>query len=140
MELVKLKREHIGELDLRADQVMDIGFVNDDFLEMAENQSESYTGIEDGKPIFCYGLLTMWEGRALVWALMGTEAKKYAKSMHKAALFILDNSGFRRIEATIDPNSEVAIRWIEHLGFKYECTFKAYSPSGEDMLSYVRLN
>lgn len=140
MELVKLNRDHIKDLRLRDDQLKDLELLDDDFLEMAENQSESYTGLEEGKPIFCCGLLRVWEGRALAWALLGEEAAKHAKSMHKAAKWILDNSDCRRIEATIDPSSESAIRWVEHLGFEYECIFKAYTPSGEDMLSYVRFN
>ena len=139
MALVKLTREHVLALNLRSAQRKDMEYLNDEYLDMVENHSESYTGLCDGVPVFCYGLTPVWEGRAIAWALIGEDIKKHAKELHETAKYILGNSVYRRIEATIDPTFKTSIRWIERLGFKYECTFKSYSPSGEDMLSYVRL-
>ena len=138
MNLVAFHHRHVQFLDIQHGALDFTNIVDDEFLEMA-GLSQAYTGLVNGRPVFCYGLYELWKGRAIAWALMDKTVKQHAKSVHRSALWVLNNSGLRRIEATVDPGYPMAIRWLEHLGFKYECTFKAYTPAGDDMLSYVRL-
>lgn len=64
---------------------------------------------------------------------------RYVMGVHRAVKRFLDSSPVRRIECSIDPRSEMAVRWAVRLGFKYEGTMDAYTPQGDTMDLYARI-
>src|SRR5690606_19986480 len=91
--------------------------------------------------IFYY--LPVSPGVVEVCSVVSALAFKYRKSLHIAALSLLDivasDPGVRRIQATVDAECHRAIRWIERLGFEFEGRLRSYGPDGRDHLIYGRV-
>jgi hypothetical protein len=89
--------------------------------------------------IACAGVLHLWNGRAQVWSLLSDRMPEFAKPIHKAVKDFLTGFRVRRLECTVDPQSERAIRWAEHLGFRQEGFLSRFTPNGDDQLMMVRI-
>lgn len=87
----------------------------------------------------CAGIIPLWHGRAMVWALLSDLVRVYPKAIHKAVKQYIDAYQVDRLECCVDPRSERAIRWAQRLGFSYEGTMRKYTPIGTDMDMYVRI-
>ena len=103
----------------------------------------SYTGIKNNSVLWCAGILPMWEGRGHAWALIskhvGPGGMIYLTRFCES---FFTNCGINRIEAHVSPEFNEAIRWIELLKFKRETPepMRKFSPTGEDMFLYARVN
>jgi hypothetical protein len=99
----------------------------------------AWTGECDGQVMAIAGLMPIWENRALAWALIGGLAGAHFAAIHRAIRKGITDSGFRRIEATVDVGFAQGHRWMTMLGFEMEGYMKAYRPDGADMLLYARV-
>lgn len=99
----------------------------------------AFSALDGDRVLCCAGLIQYWEGRAEAWALMGQDLKRDFLRIHYATRRFLDVCGFRRIEATVDPDFGCARAWIEALGFKYEGLMPGYTPDGRDCFRYARV-
>jgi len=99
----------------------------------------AWTGECDGQVMAIAGLMPIWENRALAWALIGELAGAHFAAIHRAIRKGITDSGFRRIEATVDVGFAQGHRWMTMLGFEMEGYMKAYRPDGADMLLYARV-
>ncbi|MGH8743487.1 MAG: hypothetical protein ACREUY_04335 [Burkholderiales bacterium] len=89
--------------------------------------------------IACAGVTPCWAGRAKAWSMVSDDLGRYVMGVHRAVKRFLDSYPARRIECDVDPRSDVAVRWAVRLGFEYEGTQRAYTPSGDDMDLYARI-
>lgn len=105
-------------------------------LAMAGPAFSAFAGAD---VIACAGVVPLWEGRAQVWSLLSSDLARYSFGVHRAVKRFLDGYHVRRLECTVDPRAERAVRWARRLGFVYEGTMAAYTPQGHDMDMYVRI-
>jgi RimJ/RimL family protein N-acetyltransferase len=99
----------------------------------------AWTGVDEDKVIGVAGLHPIWDNRALAWAIISRDAGAHFVQIHKQTLSFLNNSPFRRIEATVDVGFDQGHRWIKMLGFELEGYLRAYRPDGEDQILYSRI-
>ena len=116
----------------------DLGTLNQDLSSLAE-MGLAWSAEADDHIVAIAGLYPQWENRAIAWALIGEDAGKHFIGITRGVKRMLDVSGFRRIEATIDVGFEAGVRWMWMLGFEFEGRMKAYRPDGADMLLYARV-
>lgn len=84
----------------------------------------AFTGVLDGRVLGCAGILPQTQWRAIAWALLGGDIPPRCwPAIHRLVLRVIDEAhlrGYQRIEATIDPDFDAAIRWARMLGFRDE--------------------
>ncbi len=89
--------------------------------------------------IACGGLVPMWEGCASAWSILSADAGLHFLRLHRTVLMQMEQSTYRRIQATVDQSFEEGHRWIQALGFHYEGTMTGYNPDGTDACLYARI-
>lgn len=102
----------------------------------------AFTGIVDGLPVACGGLIDIWPGRAYAWALIGRDAGPWFVSIHRAVLDALRRSNCKRIEMAVDADFEEGKRWARLLGFRCETPepMPAFLPTGRPAYLYARVS
>lgn len=126
------------ELQSSQEYLIQLGSIELDLSELSENALAWVVEI-DNVIVTIAGLSPQWENRALAWAYVSKNAGAHFRQIHKAVSRFLEQSEFKRIEATIDVGFDPGIRWIEMLGFEYEGYMRAFRPDGADMLLYARV-
>jgi len=103
----------------------------------------AYSWVEDDTVIAIAGISPMWKGVGTVWTLISEEARSRGVALTKGIHWFLDmlrrDRGYWRIQATVERGDDRARRWIIHLGFVYEGTMVAYSPTGKTHDMYARV-
>ena len=140
IEIVDFKAEHLVDLSL-ADGHPFVGdqltFEQTVALERAKH---SYTGILDGKPVFCAGVSEVWPGHLEAWAYMPRHTSKHMIQITRIVKRFFDLMPFVRVEAAIDCNFSAGRRWVEMLGFELEAPrMRKYSPDGRDHALYAKV-
>lgn len=113
-----------------------------EFLKALQSPAgEAYTGFVDERPIGCAGVMGIWPGRALAWALLSDEAGPHMRSLTRAIRFFLDSVPFRRVEMAVDAEFPAAIRWAAMLGFQLETPepMQGYTPDGRACYQFARV-
>jgi hypothetical protein len=138
LEIVPFRREHLFQIELQGAQASLSEKQNLEYA-VALEQSGAYTGLVDGRPIICAGLVEQWEGRALAWALLSNDAGPWMLDITRACKRMFQLSGYRRIEAHVDAEFQQAVRWALMLGFEVESKMQAFTPEGRDAFMFTRL-
>lgn len=101
---------------------------------------DSWTGVWDGEPIVCAGLIRHWPGRSQAWAFMSKNAGRHMMWITKrVAEHLAKVQG--RIEMTVRMDFVPGQRWAKMLGFEVESPCMAhYGPEGESHIGYARVN
>lgn len=140
MEIVPFKASHLRAMSLQSSQAY---FGNEiakpGYGEMLEASGEAFSGIHNGMVVGCAGVVTIWENRAYIWALLSPESGRHFVQIHKAVRDKLATLPHHRIEAAVDTNFAAGIRWIEMLGFEREGMMRKYTPNGMDSYLYARV-
>lgn len=128
IRLEKLKREHLEALG-RGKAV----------AEDAVNQEFSYSLFSGDELLLCGGVFLYWKNRGEAWAILAPGAKRHAVGIRKAAKKFLSDCPITRIEAAASVESRRELKWIESLGFKFQCFANSYFPDGKDAAIYSRV-
>lgn len=142
MEVVPFKAEHVRDMQMQDSQDVDyLGEFTTSEQARALEGDWSFTGVVNGVPIACAGVLPMWAGRGMAWAFISKEAHgNNFMSVHRAVKRFLDNCYLQRIEMTVDSEFTEGHRWAHMLGFTLECPrMRAYRPDGGDCALYARV-
>jgi hypothetical protein len=137
IEIVEFKPEHIDAMDVQPAQRMSPearkGF--------AAPFGDAWTGLVDGRPVGCAGVVKVWDGRGYAWALLGVDAKHHMKAITRAVRRGLETTNYRRIEMAVDAGFDAGCHWARMLGFELETPrpMRAYLPNGNDAWLYVRV-
>lgn len=118
---------------------LDAYMSNVDLDTLGENGMVWVGEDEKGDIMAIAGFVPIWEGRALVWAMLSQDAGKHFIKIHKAVKKALVECPFRRVEATVDIGFKAGHRWMKMLGFKPEGYMRAYTPDGKDQMLYARV-
>lgn len=101
----------------------------------------AFTAFAGMDVLACAGIIPIWQGRAQVWSLLSEaiHGSVHRRGIHKAVKSYIRDYRVRRLECTVDPRSARAVKWARTLGFHYEGTMTSYTPLGDTMDLYVRL-
>jgi hypothetical protein len=118
-----------------------------DPLAVAKQYRDSgpaWTGLLDGQPMVCSGVVILWPGLAEGWALTSSLAAQYPLAFHRVIKHKLNElisaNNLRRVQVAIPETHQVSCRWITHLGFNCEGIMPKYGPDGADYLRFARLS
>jgi len=135
MNIIAFKPEHLAAMRL---QPMQMGARFDPGHAPALGE-DAWTGIAEGAPVVCAGIMPLWAGRGMAWACLSADAGRHFMAIHRAAARVFALPRYRRVEAYVDPVWAPARRWVELLGFTREGLMRAFLPEGGDMLLYARI-
>ena len=143
MRVVPFEIMHLLQLDLDEEQAR----VRDNEIATMTSAryqvpGKAFTGLVDGKPIACAGMMPMWRGRDLAWAFFGRDMPTrswvfFAKHLRRAVDASLSN-GTWRVEMTVKHGFANGCRLARLLGFNMEAVLAKYGPDGEDHIMYAR--
>ena len=138
MQIVPFEPSHIGQLlNYGGQEHLVARFGAHDLSDLIRH-GHALTGVADGQIIACSGLVEATPYRAVAWALLSRGAPRHFLAIHRAVLSGLRDSGYRRIEAFVDPRSAAAMRWIALLGFRLERAYLPYHfPDGAGASAWV---
>lgn len=137
--VIPFQPQHLSMIDFQPSQVGIMDVVGDEYAISLKESGPCYTGMDGDRVVCCAGLSIMWDNRAIGWVKMSKHAGKDLRFIHKAVQDIIDNAGFRRVEAYVDSSFKEGKRWVKMLGMQYEGTMRAFGPDGRDHDLYARI-
>jgi hypothetical protein len=141
MRIEAFRPEHLERLRLQPAQAhFGAQFMQPGYADMLRS-GPSFTALHGDTVLGCSGVVEVWPGRALAWALIADEAGRHMLGIHRAVLGFLMQAPYRRIEATVDAGFEAGHRWIRLLGFACETPLgmRGFNPDGRDSFLYSRV-
>lgn len=131
--------DHLKELPLQLAQAHLSATVAGKEYAAALSLGEAYAALIEGRPVACAGLVEMWPGRAIAWALLSRDAGPHFLKIHRAVARMLDLCPCHRVEAYADAGFPAASRWLETLGFAREGVMRAFTADRRDCFLYARI-
>lgn len=98
-----------------------------------------YTILRGDLPVCIWGKFPVWEGRCIMWALMGEGSRKCMHNLIQLGRSTLATFTERRIEATVKVGFSAGVRFIEHCGFHREGVMHKFSIDGDHEYLYARI-
>lgn len=133
-------REDFGRIELQAAQADVSRYWSKYPPTQYLRDGTTFTGVTaDGQVMAIAGLIPIWEGRALVWALLSRHSGPHFRSLHRRVSAFLDAQSVRRMEATVYEGFTQGHRWLRMLGFECEGLMRAYTPDGASQYLYSRV-
>jgi hypothetical protein len=140
MIVVPFDPSHLIELRLQnAQQHLGGEILKPEYAQAVDIPANAFTGMSDGQPVVCSGIVPIWENRALAWALFSPNAGAHMVKIVAAIRRFLDATEYRRVEAYTECDFVQGNRMLSLLGFKLEGKAAAYTPSGADVFLYGRV-
>jgi RimJ/RimL family protein N-acetyltransferase len=109
--------------------------------------SNTYTCIFDGEIVAVGGINLFHEGMGESWIVMTKQSKKNGvfgliacRAIENKLNELIDQLRMRRTEANVRKNFPIAIRFVEALGFKFDCERKNFFPGGISSMLYSKVN
>jgi len=144
MRIVPYRPHHLHRLALQPHQQhLGVALREQGWAEQVGDAGPCWTAVirdQAGKaePIACAGFQECWPGRAIAWAILGEEARRYMASLTYAVRRALLDYPAERIEAQALLDFAPAKRWARILGFKKEAVLRKYH-QGQDYQAFVLL-
>lgn len=154
IEMVKFKPWHLFEIV--KDSVEESGFSPDWAYGVAK--FPSWTGMCEGRPIGCGGVIILWPGVAEAWSCFPKSRQKHKRDwfvytkrfLDKAidehdlfrvqAHYRMDMAGAKEALENFQSGKKAKpCNWMEHLGFKCEGLMRKFESDGTDALLYARV-
>lgn len=108
------------------------------------SRAYAYTMTVNGKVVCIAGVIEIWKGLGEAWAIVSPDAKDHALAMHRLALPLIKiwfkEMELHRLQATVQSNLPVNLKWAKTLGFQPEATLRSYGPTKEDHQMLVRFS
>lgn len=139
IQVVPYKAEHLLAISLQEAQWW-LGRYLDYGQAKSLEAAQAFTGLVDGRPVICAGVIEIHPGRALSWSYVDRSAGVNFLFIHRAVRRFLELCDYRRIEAEVAFDFEAGHRWIRMLGFELEAPrLRSYLPDGRDCSIYARV-
>lgn len=93
-----------------------------------------------GRCVAAAGLLDVWPGRAITWALLSRYAYEYMLAITRRMRLVMDTYPANRIEMVVLRDFEPGNRWAKLLGFTLETPngMDHYFANGDAAMLYAR--
>lgn len=127
-----------------------------DLIDVQESQKEyssaesfigvagpAYTYMEQGKPKGAFGMQVQWEGRAVVWAVVGNDIRNWPAFHNHVKTLMIEKAKelkINRLELSVLSDFKQGNRWARMLGFTKEAELKRFFPGGADANLWVIIN
>ena len=102
----------------------------------------SWSGFCNGQFVAAGGIVQIYKGLGEGWAIAGplvTTHRLWFHSTFKRCIVAFEEAmELHRHQVMVRESFEASHKWVQTLGFQYECTHKKYGIKGEDMRVYVR--
>lgn len=139
--IVRFTPDHLQRLLLQPSQaMMQATLADPSYGPSLAAAGPAYSAVDGDEVFACAGLIQQWQGRAIAWALISSEAGRHMLAIHRAVWRALDLHPFRRVETAVASDFEEGHRWARMLGFEREGRMRAYTPDGQDCDLYARVN
>lgn len=139
--IVAFKPDHLQRLLLQPSQaIMQPTLADPTYGPSLASAGPAYSAVHGDAVFACAGIIPQWEGRALAWALIASEAGPHMVAIHKAVRRALDIHPFRRVETAVASDFAQGHRWATMLGFEREGRMRAYTPDGRDCDLYSKVH
>lgn len=139
IQVLPFQAEHFERLHLQPAQGYLSSWLTPEQGAILE-QSHAFTALVGDTVIGCAGIIPAWRGRALAWSFLAWNIGPHFLSVHRAVARHLDESGYRRIEISVDCDFSEGHRWARLLGFEMEAErMRGYRPDGGDCALYARV-
>lgn len=141
MRLERFRAGDLAHLDLQeAQHDLRAQFGDPAYGSALEATAQAFTAWDaDGRVLACAGVHEVWPGRGVAWALIGRDAGREFRAIHRAVSGFLSQCPLRRVEMVVDAKFTAGHRWAKMLGMTPEGTMRAYSPAGDDYVLYARV-
>lgn len=132
---------HLRALALQPAQAWFSDMLRDDsYAESLAESKWAYTLMLDGRIIGCLGVLEIWPGRGMAWALLADEIGAAMIAVHRIVhRFLWSECPLTRVEAYVDARFEAGHRWVHRLGFEREGLMRQFGQHGGDMVMWSRI-
>ena len=139
MNIIPFEPDHLQTLALQDSQAWVMPMLSPEYGAMLKKAGLCFTAMEGEEIMACAGIMKIWEGRDLAWALISGNSGKHFIKIYRAIKLFIDTHPTRRIEATVDFNFAEGHRLMRMLGFEYEGKARAFMPDGRDVGLYARV-
>lgn len=134
-------------------QMMELGPFERAYLESLPNYLQilegyaslglAYTGVDNGRPMLCWGMVQIWKGVGEWWMLPDAKLTSVRHTFHRAARRLMDVIAYEmhivRLQCTVHTDNGPADKWIRSMQFSEEGLLKQFGPEGADYKMYARL-
>jgi len=142
IRVIPFEKEHLNQIKPRwcydGDSVL-----SERTLEVHENSRTFIQTLEsDDGIVAIVGLTVIWDGVALVWAIVSDLVMKYPKATTKKIKTLLEFGArmlkLRRVQLDVRVDFKESLRWVKFFGFKKEAVLEKYACDGTDHILFVR--
>jgi len=141
VQIVRFKTEHAEYLLEQAGNKPLLGVFTEEVMAYTESLDHAYTGLLDGEPVLCAGLVKKNDHCAEAWTILHQNKRDKFILIFNALKRFLQIAPYRRVEALIKCDFNNGHRWAKALGFKLEASrMYAYNADGSDSALYSRIN
>jgi hypothetical protein len=132
------KAEHFKAMDLKNEMRISTELMPDYelIIKKFETNGPAMTLFIDDKIIGSAGFLPYWPGVAEVWALVTPLVHNYplefCKFIKKNMESVISIVGLSRVQATVKVGDQMAVKFLQFLGFKIEGLMRKFGPDGSD--------
>ena len=139
MNVIPFKAEHFWAIEVQPAQAYVRNYVTPEAIATLEGHN-SFTYVNKGKPLACFGWVPLYSHRASAWAYISKDAGPCFIEMTRIAKRLFKSLQFKRIEFEVDCEFEQGHRWARILGFKLEAErLRGYRMDGGDSAVYARI-
>ena len=141
--IIPFEPEHLDNIDYRIFDKDSISRWPDilKYINQLPSFGPCYTGLINDEIIGAGGLIILWPGVAEAWLLTGNLTNKFSLSFHKTITkglrLLIDSMGLHRVQAVVYQYNDIAIKWIERLGFVCEGLMEGYGPDQSNFWRYA---
>lgn len=139
MSVVPFQSEHFWAIEPQPAQAYVAKYVSREMIDGLQAQN-SFTYLNAGRPMMCFGWIPLYAHRASVWAYISKDAGSCFVAITRIAKNLFKDLRFRRLEFEVDCEFEQGHRWARMLGFTLEAErLRGYRMDGGDSAVYARI-
>lgn len=139
MIVIPFRAEHFRDIYVQPAQEYVRRYVTAEEVRQLEAQN-SFTVVHNNILLACFGWVTVYPTRALLWALIAGNSGPHFVGMTRIAKRLVEGLEFKRLEMEVDCEFEQGHRWAKMLGFTLEAPrLRGFRPDGGDSAIYARV-
>ncbi len=142
-EIVPYTEDHFFQI-VRRDKDMKsfMGLPHPEMVAKMFTKGPGFAGLKNGEVVACAGVMLLWDRVGEAWAVTSPLVHEYASYFHKATkdhlAKIINQYRLERVQAFVDKEHKVAMKWAERLGFEQEGEMRKFF-QGRTYYRYARI-
>jgi hypothetical protein len=143
LTLIPFEPAHAFVMTRRPEEVGTPGFPGyEDYIKGLCSAGNCYSATYGDEILFCGGVRVLWPGVGEAWVLCSAGIWRFARQLFRVSETIIGKvaaeNNLERVQAHVRTSWDVAIRFVERLGFEREGLLRKFV-NGEDYYSYARV-